>query len=82
MKKQSLMEKIENINHAGKKVKYVINSVLCHGCDFCKKNCSAGAIYGEIKQPHKIDWKKCICCGSCESVCPFKAISCQTELLS
>lgn len=77
MNKQQLLEKIEVIKQAGKRVKYVIDPSLCRGCDFCKKNCSADAISGEVKQPHVIDPEKCICCGSCESVCPFKAVSCQ-----
>ena len=32
------------------------------------------AISGTVKQPHVIDAEKCIKCGACVEVCPFKAI--------
>ncbi|MFZ5634475.1 MAG: NADH-quinone oxidoreductase subunit NuoF [Bacillota bacterium] len=53
---------------------YSINAEKCKGCGLCKKNCPAGAITGEKKQPHVIDQAKCIKCGSCIAGCKFDAI--------
>ncbi len=75
MQKSNLLQKIEAIK-SKEKVKYQINPAKCKGCDLCKKNCPAGAIEGNFREPHKINNNLCLSCGSCESVCPFKAVSC------
>ena len=57
---------------------YTIDEDIClnkgHGCDLCRKNCSADAILGEKKQAHKIIQDKCIKCGVCYDVCNFGAV--------
>lgn len=54
---------------------YSIDPELCKGCGKCKRSCPAGAISGEVKNPHVIDVDKCIKCGACAGNCPFGAIS-------
>ncbi len=57
---------------------YYIDEDIClnvgHGCDVCRKNCSANAIIGETKTAHKIIQEKCIKCGVCYDVCRFGAV--------
>ena len=53
---------------------YSIDAELCKACGVCKKECPAGAIAGEKKQPHSIDPAKCIRCGVCFDVCKFKSV--------
>ena len=36
--------------------------------------CPAGAISGQVRQPHKIDTKVCIKCGLCMQNCVFGAV--------
>jgi NADH-quinone oxidoreductase subunit F len=53
---------------------YAIDAAACKACGVCKKECPAGAIAGEKKQPHRIDPSKCIRCGVCFDVCKFKSV--------
>jgi NADH:ubiquinone oxidoreductase subunit F (NADH-binding)/(2Fe-2S) ferredoxin/NAD-dependent dihydropyrimidine dehydrogenase PreA subunit len=57
---------------------YFIDAQICeekgHGCDLCRKNCSAEAIVGEPKSAHRIIQDKCIKCGVCYDVCRFGAV--------
>jgi NADH-quinone oxidoreductase subunit F len=55
-----------------------IDPGLCKGCSKCSKICPAGAIRGVVKEPFVIDGIKCIKCGACIAVCPFKAIGSET----
>lgn len=55
-------------------IQYQIDPTKCIGCTLCARNCSAGAIKGTLKQPHKIDPQLCVKCGVCETKCRFKAI--------
>jgi NADH:ubiquinone oxidoreductase subunit F (NADH-binding)/(2Fe-2S) ferredoxin len=54
-------------------ITYTINE-NCTGCGLCLKSCSAEAIRGEKKERHVIDPKRCIKCGTCQSVCKFNAV--------
>jgi NADH-quinone oxidoreductase subunit F len=53
----------------------VIDSVLCKGCQVCKKSCPTGAISGDKKQLHVIDESLCIKCGACITACKLKAVA-------
>ena len=53
---------------------YSIDPDKCKGCTACARVCPAGAIKGEVKQPHVIDPQKCIRCGSCLEKCKFNAV--------
>jgi len=57
---------------------YTIDEETCinvgHGCDLCRRNCTADAILGEKNKPHRIDQEKCIKCGVCFDVCKFGAV--------
>lgn len=54
---------------------YSIEQDKCRGCTLCAKKCPAGAISGEVKNPHVIDADKCIKCGQCITLCRFGAIT-------
>jgi len=54
---------------------YTIEASSCIGCTLCARNCSVGAITGEVKKPHVIDNEKCVGCGKCKSVCKFGAVT-------
>ena len=54
--------------------RYVINAEKCRGCTLCSKKCPVGAVFGEVKMPHKIDSEKCIKCGGCVDACRFGAV--------
>ena len=56
-------------------IQYKIDAAKCRGCTMCAKKCPAGAISGELKQPHVIDQSKCVKCGACEATCKCGAIS-------
>ncbi|MCD4846711.1 MAG: 4Fe-4S binding protein [Candidatus Aegiribacteria sp.] len=55
-------------------IEYRINAENCTGCTICARNCPAGAIRGNLKEPHVIDQEKCIRCGVCREVCNFNAV--------
>jgi len=55
-------------------ITYSIDPEKCTGCTLCQKNCAAGAITGETKQPHSIDPVRCTKCGVCFDVCKFGAV--------
>jgi NAD-dependent dihydropyrimidine dehydrogenase PreA subunit len=54
---------------------YRIDAGKCTGCGLCSKNCPAGAISGNKKEPHRIDTEKCIHCGLCMENCKFAAVT-------
>jgi NADH:ubiquinone oxidoreductase subunit F (NADH-binding)/Pyruvate/2-oxoacid:ferredoxin oxidoreductase delta subunit/(2Fe-2S) ferredoxin len=53
---------------------FTIDEDLCTGCTLCARNCAAGAIYGEKKEPHFINQDKCTTCRVCYDSCKFGAI--------
>ncbi|MBI4867285.1 MAG: 4Fe-4S binding protein [Candidatus Wallbacteria bacterium] len=53
--------------------RFKINSA-CNGCTLCKRACPAGAIAGELKQPHVIDQSACVHCRACVDACNRDAI--------
>ena len=53
---------------------FAIDEGSCNGCTLCLKQCPAGAITGERKQPHTLDSSVCIKCGVCFDVCRFEAV--------
>jgi NADP-reducing hydrogenase subunit HndC len=55
-------------------IKYSIRKNRCTGCGACLKVCPSAAIFGEKKQPHRIDPALCTKCGSCIEVCNFESI--------
>ncbi len=55
-------------------ITYSINE-NCTGCTVCVKSCPENAIFGERKQPHRIEPEKCIKCGACKAVCKFEAVT-------
>ena len=56
-------------------LRYSIDPDKCKGCTACARKCPAGAIAGQLKQPHVIDPAKCIRCGQCLATCKFGAIN-------
>lgn len=55
-------------------LEFSIDGEACKGCTLCLKACPTQAIVGKPKLPHYIVSEKCISCGSCRTVCKFKAV--------
>jgi len=53
---------------------FTIDAGKCTGCTLCARNCPAGAITGEKKEPHRIDQSKCVKCRVCYEKCKFGAV--------
>ncbi len=60
-------------------IEYYIDPEACTGCTLCARKCPNEAIFGEKKQPHRIDTEKCIKCGACIEVCKFGAARKRSE---
>jgi NADH:ubiquinone oxidoreductase subunit F (NADH-binding)/Pyruvate/2-oxoacid:ferredoxin oxidoreductase delta subunit len=56
-------------------LEFSIDADKCKGCTLCMKGCPTQAIVGKPKVPHYIRTEKCISCGSCRTVCKFKAVN-------
>jgi NADH:ubiquinone oxidoreductase subunit F (NADH-binding)/(2Fe-2S) ferredoxin/Pyruvate/2-oxoacid:ferredoxin oxidoreductase delta subunit len=55
-------------------ITYTIDPELCTGCRSCARQCPAGCISGEKKEPHVIDTEHCLRCGICMETCKFDAV--------
>jgi NADP-reducing hydrogenase subunit HndC len=53
---------------------FTIDEKKCTGCTVCARNCPAGAIDGEKKEPHYINQDKCVKCRVCYEKCKFGAV--------
>jgi len=55
-------------------IRLEIQPELCTGCGLCRRECPAGAIHGESKEPHVIDPDLCTRCRLCHDICPVGAV--------
>jgi len=55
-------------------LKYTIDPETCTGCQACLRECPAGAVSGDKKEPHEVDQELCVKCGLCYDVCQFDAV--------
>lgn len=55
-------------------INYYILPDKCVGCTVCARKCPVGAISGERRKVHVIDYEKCIKCGECLNACKFDAV--------
>ena len=55
-------------------INYYILPDKCVGCTVCARKCPVGAISGERRNVHVIDYEKCIKCGECLNACKFDAV--------
>ncbi len=55
-------------------IRFTIQPDVCTGCGLCLRECPAGAISGEKKEPYVIDQELCTHCRICYDVCPVGAI--------
>ena len=67
-------DKLFPITHPTHEQVYFIDEKLCKGCGMCLRACTAKAITGEKKKPHKIDQALCTQCANCFTTCKFKAL--------
>jgi len=55
-------------------ISYDIDQARCDGCHACVTVCSAGAITGQVKYPHRLEQELCIKCGACVEACKRDAV--------
>lgn len=51
---------------------------ICKGCRICERTCKVNAIE-IIDKKAKINYDKCVSCGQCIKVCPFKSMKLKKE---
>ena len=57
-----------------KKLKPVINAVICAACGECAETCPRYAISIPCGVRATIDYSRCAGCGACAAACPASAI--------